>query len=103
MTSQSTASRAEYLSEWRKKNAEKSREHTRRWREKNKHKRAAHRKVEVKLRNGSWTSQPCEKCGNVKAQAHHDDYAKPLDVIWLCDSHHKMRHAILTQLGKNPD
>lgn len=95
--------RADYLSEWRKNNPEKSREHTRRWREKNKHKRSAHRKVEVKLRNGSWTKQPCSVCGNEKAQAHHDDYDKPLDVIWLCDSHHKMRHAVLTQTGRNPD
>lgn len=35
--------------------------------------------------------QPCERCGG-EAIAHHDDYDKPLDVTWLCWSHHKTRH-----------
>lgn len=25
-------------------------------------------------------------------QAHHDDYSKPLEVRWLCPSHHKLHH-----------
>lgn len=29
---------------------------------------------------GKVTPQPCEKCGASKAQAHHDDYSKPLQV-----------------------
>lgn len=35
--------------------------------------------------------QPCVRCGD-EAIAHHDDYDKPLDVTWLCLSHHKTRH-----------
>ncbi len=35
---------------------------------------------------------PCVYCGK-KAHAHHEDYSKPLDVIWLCPAHHKKRHA----------
>ena len=38
------------------------------------------------------TRQPCEVCGNAKAQAHHDDYGKPLDVRWLCTTHHAEWH-----------
>jgi hypothetical protein len=38
-------------------------------------------------------SQPCEVCGLVDADAHHDDYAKPTDVRWLCRSHHRQHHA----------
>jgi hypothetical protein len=35
---------------------------------------------------------PCEVCGNQKAEAHHDDYSKLLEVRWLCDEHHKQHH-----------
>lgn len=36
--------------------------------------------------------QPCLICGDEKSQAHHEDYNKPLEVIWLCDKHHKELH-----------
>ena len=35
--------------------------------------------------------QPCEVCGE-KAEAHHPDYSKPLDVRWLCKRHHMIEH-----------
>jgi hypothetical protein len=41
---------------------------------------------------GRLTRQPCEVCGT-RAQAHHDDYAKPLTVRWLCLKHHRAHHA----------
>ena len=44
----------------------------------------------VKL--GKIIKKPCEVCGYEKAEAHHDDYSKPLDVVWLCRSHHVERH-----------
>ena len=34
----------------------------------------------------------CERSGPV--QAHHSDYAKPLDVLWLCVSCHKNFHRL---------
>jgi len=38
----------------------------------------------------------CPNCGRtVKTQAHHEDYAKPLEVTWLCSLCHKMRHGKL--------
>lgn len=40
------------------------------------------------IRDGKIVRQPCEVCGG-KAQAHHDDYAKPLEVRWLCFKHHR--------------
>jgi hypothetical protein len=37
----------------------------------------------------------CEREGpdcSGDVQAHHDDYSKPLDVRWLCRSHHRYEH-----------
>lgn len=31
-------------------------------------------------------------CGDINSHAHHKDYFKPLDVIWLCVEHHKFLH-----------
>ena len=36
----------------------------------------------------------CSKCGieGVKINAHHEDYSRPYDVLWLCDKCHVERH-----------
>lgn len=54
---------------------------------------AARIAVGVAVRNGQLTKQPCEVCGNPKAEAHHDDYTKPLEVRWFCNQHHKAADA----------
>lgn len=49
--------------------------------------------------------KPCEICGKTRAQGHHEDYSKPLDVVWLCIRHHNDRHIHLRDsktLNKNP-
>lgn len=40
----------------------------------------------------------CIFCGNSYVIGHHYDYDKPLDVIWLCPSHHMRVHAWLKNL-----
>ena len=60
-------------------------------------KRAAHIAVGNAIRDGRLMRQPCEVCGDV-AQAHHDDYSKPLDVRWLCTTHHAEWHRHNTPL-----
>lgn len=50
--------------------------------------------VGVAIRKGLLKKQPCWVCGN-KAIAHHPDYSRPLDVVWLCQPHHKQTHAII--------
>ena len=45
--------------------------------------------VSSALYHGKIRRKPCEVCGILKVEAHHDDYSKPLDVKWLCNKHHK--------------
>ena len=45
------------------------------------------------INSGKLVRQPCEVCGNKKVDAHHDDYAKPLSVRFLCRAHHREFHA----------
>lgn len=55
-------------------------------------KTSARRKVRYALSKGYITKQSCEECGEEKAQAHHDDYSKPLDIRWLCQRCHDRWH-----------
>ena len=50
-------------------------------------------KVHAAIVRGDLTRLPCEVCGKPKTHAHHDDYAKPLDVRWLCPAHHGLHHS----------
>ena len=55
---------------------------------------AAHTMIGNALCNLKLFKEPCEVCGTDTAiHAHHDDYAKPLNVRWLCSAHHSQWHA----------
>lgn len=64
----------------------------------NRLKRQAHKIVGNALADGRLERQPCERCGAEKVHAHHDDYSKPLDVMWLCPKHHRERHRELDEM-----
>lgn len=49
-------------------------------------------KVMKALSSGKLTRLPCEVCGKEPADAHHDDYNKPLKVRWLCRKCHAEWH-----------
>lgn len=69
-------------------------EYTKEYREKFPNKYKAHVLVNNYLRDGKLLKEPCEVCStNECVVAHHDDYAKPLDVRWLCEVHHKEWHS----------
>lgn len=48
--------------------------------------------LNVAVRRGKIVKQPCEVCGESKTQGHHEDYSKPLEVVWLCKRHHREKH-----------
>lgn len=77
---------------WSLRNPEKRKLSLKKWIENNKEKRDAHNAVLLALYHGTLKKQPCESCGEISAQAHHDDYSKPLDVRWLCSSCHAAHH-----------
>lgn len=100
--------------EWARKNRQKKRDannrhhkkisskraaQTARWRQRHPLAYKAHIAVNSALRSGSLLRQSCCICG-AKGHAHHDDYSKPLDIIWLCHSHHMERHAMLAERSK---
>jgi hypothetical protein len=64
----------------------------RKWRSEDPRRSACHNKVRWAMKNGLLERKPCERCGNEKSLAHHEDYDKPLDVMWLCQPCHKQRH-----------
>ncbi len=56
-------------------------------------KHSAMDKVKYSVKRGVLSQQPCEVCRCHNAQAHHDDYSKPLEVRWLCPLHHQELHS----------
>ena len=65
---------------------------TRAWRAEDNRRSKAHIAVAKAIRNGILVRSPCVRCGEQKSLAHHEDYDKPLDVMWLCQPCHKQRH-----------
>jgi len=73
----------------------------RRRHDENPQKRVARAFVKSEIRSGRLTRKPCEECGKPKSEAHHEDYSKPLEVKWLCRSHHAARHVELQAQSKH--
>lgn len=59
--------------------------------------RKAHISLGNAVRSGrvlKWPVCALPEC-NGKPEAHHPDYSRPLDVVWLCSAHHKQAHALV--------
>jgi hypothetical protein len=52
----------------------------------------ARKLLQAAVADGRIQRQPCEVCAREKAHGHHDDYAKPYDVRWLCHRCHMAHH-----------
>ena len=62
------------------------------WRHQDKRRIAAHNAVARAISAGHLIRQPCERCGSFQSLAHHENYDRKLDVVWLCQRCHKQRH-----------
>lgn len=60
--------------------------------EKQRFKSDCRRKLNMRIQRGQMSRQPCEICGDIHVQAHHEDYTKPYHVKWLCIRHHLDHH-----------
>lgn len=80
----------EAVNKYAKQHRKERQERIKKWANKNRYKIQAHKKVYYAVKTGKLIKQNCF-CGKI-GQAHHDDYSKPLEVIWLCPIHHKARH-----------
>jgi hypothetical protein len=84
------------LSESRK---EHQRQYYKRWYKKNGRKRNPNSMIAMGVLNNAVLSgkvvkpNKCNRCNKIKRiYGHHVDYSKPLDVVWLCASCHKIIH-----------
>jgi hypothetical protein len=69
-----------------------------RWNQNNKLKRLATNILNNAIRDHKIIKKPCEICGSIKRiHGHHNDYYKPLEVIWLCPKHHSEYHKKLRE------
>lgn len=79
--------------EWSKNKRHHINEWQRQWYQKNKEKRRAHVVLHRALRAGKvMRPENCSECKkNCKPDGHHEDYSKPLDVIWICRACHSRK------------
>jgi hypothetical protein len=78
--------------EYHRNNWAKNQENLKRTKAKHPEREMARVLLHRALRKGWLTKQPCEKCGDPKGQAHHEDYSKPLEVHWMCHKCHGKEH-----------
>lgn len=69
-------------------------ETTRKYEKENREKISAQRKVRSAIKSGKiFRSPSCQICNKVaKTHGHHEDYKKPLEVIWMCSVCHLYHH-----------
>ena len=78
---------------WDRNNADKSRALKSGWIARNPEKRRAHMDLHNAIKSGKVKKGPCRDCGSTRLiHGHHEDYSRPLDVIWLCPKCHGKLH-----------
>lgn len=82
------------------KGRKRLRAYARDWVEKNRHKRNVHIVVGNAIKRGLIIPERCTGCSAEKAQAHHEDYSKPFEITWLCETCHGKRHRELNEKNR---
>jgi hypothetical protein len=75
-----------------KRHPKKAAEHSRNMRQKHPEHFRARDKANWEYKMGRLKRLPCSICGERHAEAHHADYSRPLEIIWLCRKHHCALH-----------
>jgi len=79
---------------------------SRRWQLKYPDKYQAQRKVQNAIQTGKIIRGNCKECNIPNAHAHHEDYSKPMEIIWLCAKCHSKLHnedrKKYYEINKNP-
>ena len=78
-----------------KKNKEDRYQAVCKWEKNNSEKVKAKQIIRAKIISGQIKRLPCIRCGVPNSHGHHEDYTKPLEVMWLCAKHHIERHKLL--------
>ena len=65
----------------------------RRWRQEDARRDRCHNAAIRAVKSGKLKRLPCMICSEEKTHAHHEDYDKPLDIMWLCVVCHRKYHA----------
>jgi hypothetical protein len=63
----------------------------------------AQQKVHIETRAGRIKKKVCKICGIKNTVAHHEDYFKPLKLVWLCQKHHIKRHKDINEQFKHTE
>lgn len=76
----------------RKYNGERDNSLAKKYYRKNEEKVKCRQLLSSKLKNGSIKRGKCVICNKENAEAHHNNYNKPFEVIWFCRLHHRLYH-----------
>jgi len=86
----------EYYKNWYSKNGRnRAKDYIKKiceWRNSNPEKVKAQQLLQYAVKKNVIQKEHCKVCGNNKTVAHHVDYSRPLNVIWLCQQCHKNVH-----------